>query len=385
MEINTIIGIVVAVIICIVGLRMILRKPNEAAPSLEAELHINQDSNQPVIPRHVRDQLQTDSSEAVASENNIVETNVAENKSAERIEPSLNDADSEKHAEPMTGHATSTVSETQVDVAAMPLKSETQPVTAFTGADSSKTDSLLQSNLQTDLHSGLQNQIVDSDQSTREPQQLSQSQAVENTPLASDSTLKNEETDLSTILKAAEFTLNANVQTAAIKDYEDESSILDVHLHEQQRFDDDSELAKAEHIISLNLYPNPRKALSGDKVLKVLLKYGLRFGEMNCFHRYENPENVSPLMFSVLRITEEGPAGFDLEALSIEQVKGLAFFLALPHENVQKGYDSMVSIAGLIARETDGTVYDENNLEFTPQLKEHWRHKAIDYRSGQEK
>ena len=174
------------------------------------------------------------------------------------------------------------------------------------------------------------------------------------------------------------------MQTAEIKDYEEESSILDVHLHEQQRFDDESELARAEHIISLNVYPNPRKALSGDKTLKVLLKYGLRFGEMNCFHRYEDPEKVSPLMFSVLRITEEGPAGFDLEALSVEQVKGLAFFLALPHQNVQKGYDSMVSIAGLIARETDGTVYDENNLEFTPQLKEHWRHKAIDYRSGQE-
>lgn len=44
----------------------------------------------------------------------------------------------------------------------------------------------------------------------------------------------------------------------------------------------------------------------------------------------------------------------------------------------------MASIAGLIAREVDGTVYDENNLEFTPQLKEHWRHKAIDYRSEQE-
>lgn len=29
----------------------------------------------------------------------------------------------------------------------------------------------------------------------------------------------------------------------------------------------------------------------------------------------------------------------------------------------------MTSIAGLIAREIDGKVYDENNLEFTPQLK----------------
>ena len=124
--------------------------------------------------------------------------------------------------------------------------------------------------------------------------------------------------------------------------------------------------------------------MSGDKTLKVLLKYGLRFGEMSCFHRYEDINEPSPLMFSVLRMTDEGPAGFDLETLSTEQVNGLAFFLALPHPNVQKGFDTMASIAGLIAREIDGTVYDENNLEFTPQLKEHWRHQAIDYRSKQE-
>jgi cell division protein ZipA len=47
------------------------------------------------------------------------------------------------------------------------------------------------------------------------------------------------------------------------------------------------------------------------------------------------------------------------------------------------GYDMMTSIAGLIAREIDGKVYDENNLEFTPQLKEHWRHHVIDYRPNQ--
>jgi cell division protein ZipA len=66
--------------------------------------------------------------------------------------------------------------------------------------------------------------------------------------------------------------------------------------------------------------------LSGDKALKVLLKYGLRFGEMSCFHRYENTDEPSPLMFSVLRVTDNGPAGFDL-GLSGEQVQGLAFFL----------------------------------------------------------
>ena len=182
--------------------------------------------------------------------------------------------------------------------------------------------------------------------------------------------------------KEEAFQFNANVETAEIKEFDEESSILDVHLNEQQKYDDESVLSTAETIIALNVYPNPRKALSGDKTLKMLLKYGLRFGELSCFHRYENPEEESHLLFSVLRVTDNGPDGFDLETLSTEQVQGLAFFLALPHSDVQKGFDTMVSIAGLIAREIDGTVYDENNLEFTPQLKEHWRHKAIDYRSG---
>ncbi len=179
------------------------------------------------------------------------------------------------------------------------------------------------------------------------------------------------------------MSLNPNIETAEIAEFEGESNILDVHLHEQQRYDDESALAMAEQIIALNVYPNPRRALSGDKALKVLLKYGLRYGEMSCFHRYENTDEPSVLMFSVLRMTDNGPAGFDLETLSTEQVQGLAFFLALPNSKAVTGFDMMASIAGLIAREIDGKVYDENNLEFTPQLKEHWRHHVIDYRPAQ--
>jgi cell division protein ZipA len=318
MEVTTIIGIVVAVIICLVGLRMMLRKPSDAAPSLDSELHINAESHQPIIPRHVRDQLQSESEAASL-----------EKASTERVEPSLSAVTSD------------------------PVVDEV-----------SKTN--------TDENSNVVESLSEQD----EPLKDTTSSEVP-------SEVKTEESAEPAKKVEPDFVLNPNVETAEIEEFEEESSILDVHLHEQQRYDDQSALANAEHIISLNVYPNPRKALSGDKTLKVLLKYGLRFGEMNCFHRYETPEEESQLMFSVLRITDEGPAGFDLETLSVEQVQGLAFFLALPHPNVQKGYDSMVSIAGLIARETDGTVYDENNLEFTPQLKEHWRHKAIDYRSGQ--
>lgn len=334
MEITTIIGIVAAVIIILVGLRMVLRKPNDAAPSLESELHINADCQQPVIPRHVRDQLQLDRATA----------------EQQRVEPNLNALDSVE----VTDEKTQKLDDVSQDL------NPTQPTETASVEPAEKTEQ----HEKTDV---VESELLSTTDSS--------SKTEENPALDADKDAVEKE-------KEQEFQLNANVETAEIKEFDEESSILDVHLNEQQKYDDESVLSKAETIIALNVYPNPRKALSGDKTLKMLLKYGLRFGELSCFHRYENPEEESHLLFSVLRVTDNGPDGFDLETLSTEQVQGLAFFLALPHSDVQKGFDTMVSIAGLIAREIDGTVYDENNLEFTPQLKEHWRHKAIDYRSG---
>ena len=343
MEITTIIGIVVAAVICVIGLGMMLRKSDDAAPSLDSTLHINEDSNQPVIPRHVRDQLR-----------NAVQ--------AERVEPNLTTADS-------VDVKASTIEKAAVKPTEV---KQTEIVTAKAAEE----------NISTPIA-----QTDDATESKETAQPVIDSQTASVVEKADDTaqteTITSVHVDKPQVEAVEEFTPNTQVETVKIKEFEDESSILDVHLNEQQRQDDQSILANAERIIGLNVYPDPRRALSGDKTLKVMMKYGLRFGEMSCFHRYEDPENESSLMFSVLRIIDSTPAGFDLEALSMEQVQGLAFFLALPHPDVQKGFDTMVSIAGLIAREVDGTVYDENNLEFTPQLKEHWRHQAIDFRSGQ--
>ncbi|MCH7379391.1 MULTISPECIES: cell division protein ZipA C-terminal FtsZ-binding domain-containing protein [Acinetobacter] len=330
MEMNTIIGIVAAVAIMLVGLIMILRKPKPVEPSLEAELHINPESQQPVIPRHVRDQL---------LQNEVVTT-------TERVEPSLNtEAIVSEH-----------VAEQAVDATSVETKT--------TEVETAKADEAVEA--VAELEAARKDETV-----AAEAETAIVSENVEATEKAEESKAE------------AELSLNPNIETVAIEEFDGESNILDVHLHEQQRYDDESALATAEQIIALNVYPNPRRALSGDKALKVLLKYGLRFGEMSCFHRYENTDEPSALMFSVLRMTDNGPAGFDLETLSGEQVQGLAFFLALPNSKAVTGYDMMTSIAGLIAREVDGKVYDENNLEFTPQLKEHWRHHVIDYRPNQ--
>jgi len=326
----------------LVGLRMILKKPNHAEPSLDSDLHINPESNQPVIPRHVRDQLdQSEAAVALATVN-------------ERVEPTLSEPVQPKEKETKEVEQ---ASQTQTDQTQVPVENTPAKVEAVETEEKTVSPTVNESSSV---------EVVDPVSTEPEVVSSSEEKAVEE--------LAKTEPELS---------LNPNIETAEIAEFEGESNILDVHLHEQQRYDDESALAVAEQIIALNVYPNPRRALSGDKALKVLLKYGLRYGEMSCFHRYENTDEPSALMFSVLRMTDNGPAGFDLETLSAEQVQGLAFFLALPNSKAVTGFDMMTSIAGLIAREIDGKVYDENNLEFTPQLKEHWRHHVIDYRPAQ--
>lgn len=315
MEVTTIVGIVIAVIIILVGLLMLFKKPASATPSLDSELQVNSDSQLPIIPRHVRDQLQT-STETV-----------------ERVEPTLNDAE-----------VVAEITEKQ-DPNVATEKQQATEIAVNTDAET-----------------------------TTEATQTK-------TEVEAKTTVKVEET--APVADAEEsLHLNAHhIEKAEIVEFNEESSILDEHLHEQQRVDEESVLQTAEEFIVFNIYPE-RRVLTGDKTLKVLLKYGLRYGEMACFHRYD--EEHEKLSFSVLQITEEGPAGFDLETLANEQVKGLAFFLALPHNDVQNAFDTMVSISNLIAREIDGTIYDQNQQEMTAQSREFWRHQAIDYRSGQQ-
>lgn len=346
MEVTTIVGIVAAIIIMIVGLRMVLRKPAPTEPSLESALHIDPESNQPIIPRHVRDQLPAETPVEITAQE------------SERKEPALQDI-----PETLEDQAAKTL--TSPELSEDKLDKEMASVDFKTEETTLKIEKPLEQQVT----------VVDVVEAVPAPdQELDQANIA----------VQADEAHVQHAKKIDEFQLNPEIEAATIAEFDGESNLLDVHLHEQQLFDDESALATAQEIVALNVYPNPRRALSGDKTLKVLLKYGLRFGEMACFHRYDKTDEPSPLMFSVLRMTDNGPAGFDLETLSSEQVQGLAFFLALPHQDALKGFDMMTSIAGLIAREVDGKVFDENNLEFTPQLKEHWRHHVIDYRSTQE-
>ncbi len=119
---------------------------------------------------------------------------------------------------------------------------------------------------------------------------------------------------------------------------------------------------------------NEDEFITGEKLLELIEKYGFKFGAMNMFHRYQNKDGTGLLWFSMLGLTEDSIVPFDLNILpEIDDLTGLVIFLPLPHPKVLQGFDSMMSIANLIAREVGGYIVDEYGDEITVEYRKELR------------
>jgi cell division protein ZipA len=170
------------------------------------------------------------------------------------------------------------------------------------------------------------------------------------------------------------------IDTRQLLEWEGESSLINEHLAEHTRSEEDSILVQAEQIIAIHLLPKSGRPLEGRTVLRLLRKYGLRFGEMDLFHRFEETTGEGAMMFSVLKYTQEGPAGFDLDTMEQENFDGLSFFLALPGIKPLQGFDMMMSTAQRLAQECYAQLMDDEMNLLSEQLKGHYRHQVLDFR-----
>ncbi|MFP5429889.1 MAG: cell division protein ZipA [Gammaproteobacteria bacterium] len=116
---------------------------------------------------------------------------------------------------------------------------------------------------------------------------------------------------------------------------------------------------------------------NGEDLLRAVLSYGLRFGDMSIFHRHEQPSGQGKVLFSMAKAVE--PGTFDLESMTGEEVPGVSFFLGLPGVNSIVAYDIMVDTARRLATELQGDVLDENQQPLTRQLVEHYRERVQEF------
>ncbi|HET8731801.1 MAG TPA: cell division protein ZipA [Moraxellaceae bacterium] len=116
---------------------------------------------------------------------------------------------------------------------------------------------------------------------------------------------------------------------------------------------------------------------NGEDLLRCILSYGLRFGDMNIFHRHERPTGQGQVLFSMAKAVE--PGTFDLQEMTGEEIPGVSFFLSLPGVSSILAYDIMVDTAKRLATELQGDILDEQSQPLTRQLIEHYRERVQEF------
>ena len=203
--------------------------------------------------------------------------------------------------------------------------------------------------------------------------------------LAETNTFVENENDAFSMLANATETLTPVVHTfdenQLKKDsFTDNSPILDTHIQAQIDEEQNSPLNNAIQNINISIFPNQQFVdIKGDYLLELIDKYGLKFGAMNMFHRYENKDGTGLLWFSLMMIDNDGISPFDLNRLPTQTMKGLVLFLSLPHPRPVQGFDSMMSIAGLLANDLNATVYDDTGEPINKENTQAMRELAINF------
>ena len=131
-----------------------------------------------------------------------------------------------------------------------------------------------------------------------------------------------------------------------------------------------------EELLIVNVIARKDQPFKGYDIVRAMKAQGLRYGDMNIFHRKEPLTKVK--QFSVANLVE--PGTFDLSDLDTMMSPGMSFFLQLPGpEDATEAFNDMMSTAQRIAIELAGELRDEHMSVMTGQTREHMRQRIADF------
>lgn len=131
-------------------------------------------------------------------------------------------------------------------------------------------------------------------------------------------------------------------------------------------------------VLVLNVTAKDGRVFNGDDLLHILILSGLKFGEMNIFHKRISKDNQGAVIFSVANMLN--PGTFDLNNMDEFTTLGISFFLALPTAiNNLDAFEQMLNVAQDIRDTLDGDLKDDHRNGMTAQTIEHYRQRIRDF------
>ncbi|MBJ9977747.1 cell division protein ZipA [Pseudomonas sp. S75] len=138
------------------------------------------------------------------------------------------------------------------------------------------------------------------------------------------------------------------------------------------------ELPPVEEVLVISVISRDEGGFRGPALLQNILESGLRFGEMDIFHRHESMAGHGEVLFSMANAVK--PGIFDLDDIDHFSTRAVSFFLGLPGpRHPKQAFDVMVAAARKLAHELDGELKDDQRSVLTAQTIEHYRQRIVEF------
>jgi cell division protein ZipA len=131
-------------------------------------------------------------------------------------------------------------------------------------------------------------------------------------------------------------------------------------------------------VIVLSVVMNEGHLMSGAALLPSLLTLGMKYGDMNIFHRHEDNAGNGKITFSLANMMK--PGTFDLDNMENFASQGISLFMTLPNAGDPfEVFDQMLMSARQLAQEFHGQVLDDKRSVMTKQTEQHYISKIREF------
>jgi cell division protein ZipA len=140
-------------------------------------------------------------------------------------------------------------------------------------------------------------------------------------------------------------------------------------------------LQQPDLIVSITLL-SKQESFNGEKLLHCMLSRGLRFGDMDIFHRHKHTSGEGPIQFSLANALK--PGTFNLDDMNSFKTRAVTLFMILPGpKEPLKAYELMLETAQHLATELDGQLLDDTKSALTQQTVQHFKEQIVDFERTQ--
>ena len=131
-------------------------------------------------------------------------------------------------------------------------------------------------------------------------------------------------------------------------------------------------------VIILSVVMPANQQMLGAVLLPSLLTLGLKYGEMNIFHRHEDNAGNGKVTFSLANIMN--PGSFDLDSMESFATRGVSLFMTLPNAGDPfYVFEQMLNAAKQLAQEFNAQVLDDKRNVMTKQTEQHYLSKIREF------